>query len=219
MSVSNVRLPKKLRLTVRLAMAAGFIAGAALLSGCARTAEAERSAVADAKAFDYSASIVVAGGCFWCVESDLEKLPGVGDVVSGYAGGATTEPTYRNHADHLEVVEAPYDPSVISYAELAAYVLRHIDPLDAGGQFCDRGHSYTTALFFRTPEEAAAANAAVGDAETELGQKLATKVRALDKFWIAEGYHQDYYKKNPIRYKYYRNGCGRDDRVAEVWGK
>jgi len=200
-------------------MAMGWLAGAALLAGCARTADAERVAAAEVGAADYSASIVVAGGCFWCIESDLEKLPGVGDVVSGYAGGATTEPTYRNHSDHLEVVEAPYDPSVISYAELAAYVLRHIDPLDAGGQFCDRGHSYTTALFFRTPEEEAEANAAVEDAEAELGEKLATKVRALDKFWMAEGYHQDYYKKNPIRYKYYRNGCGRDDRVAEVWGK
>ena len=219
MSVFSFRLPKKLRLTAQLAMAASLFAGAALIAGCARTAEAERVSGSGANALDYSASIVVAGGCFWCIESDLEKLPGVGDVVSGYAGGATTEPTYRNHADHLEVVEAPYDPSVISYAEIAAYVLRHIDPLDAGGQFCDRGHSYTTALFFRTPEEEAAADTAVAEAETELGQKLATKVRALDKFWMAEGYHQDYYKKNPIRYKYYRNGCGRDDRVAEVWGQ
>ena len=168
---------------------------------------------------DYPASIVVAGGCFWCVESDLEKLPGVGDVVSGYAGGGTSEPTYRNHADHLEVVEAPYDPSVISYAELAAYVLRHIDPTDAGGQFCDRGHSYTTALFFRTPEEAAAAKAAVADAEAELKQSVVTPVRQLDRFWLAEGYHQDYYKKNPLRYRLYRGNCGRDDRVADVWGK
>ena len=177
---------------------------------------AEATTPADA---NYPASIVVAGGCFWCVESDLEKLPGVGDVVAGYAGGGTSEPTYRNHADHLEVVEAPYDPTVISYAELAAYFLRHIDPLDAGGQFCDRGHSYTTALFYRTPEEEAAAKAAVADAEAELERSIVTPVRSLDRFWIAEGYHQDYYKKNPIRYKFYRNGCGRDDRVAEVWGK
>jgi len=187
---------------------------AAGFDGTAGAAGADSSATGD-----YSASIVVAGGCFWCVESDLEKLPGVGDVVSGYAGGGTSEPTYRNHADHLEVVEAPYDPSVISYAELAAYVLRHIDPLDAGGQFCDRGHSYTTALFFRTPEEEAAAKAAVATAEAELKQKIVTPVRSLDKFWMAEGYHQDYYKKNPLRYKYYRSNCGRDDRVADVWGK
>jgi len=208
--------------------AVGATALILLLGGCAQSTEQTVSlddsvdaaaTVAAPIDADYSASIVVAGGCFWCVESDLEKLPGVGDVVSGYAGGATTEPTYRNHSDHLEVVEAPYDPSIISYAELAAYVLRHIDPLDAGGQFCDRGHSYTTALFFRTPEEEAAAKAAVADAEAELNQSIATPVRALDTFWMAEGYHQDYYKKNPIRYKYYRNGCGRDDRVAEVWGK
>ncbi len=188
-----------------------------IFSGCAQSSEPATSLTTTAS--NTTASIVVAGGCFWCIESDLEKLPGVGDVVSGYAGGSTSEPTYRNHADHLEVVEAPYDPSVISYAELAAYVLRHIDPLDAGGQFCDRGHSYTTALFYRTPEERAAAEAAIAQAESELKQPLATPVRELDKFWIAEGYHQDYYKKNPIRYKYYRNGCGRDARVAEVWGK
>jgi len=193
--------------------------GTTALVGCARSPDsvANLTAAADSAGSDYPASIVVAGGCFWCVESDLEKLPGVGDVVSGYAGGATSQPTYRNHADHLEVVEAPYDPSIISYSELAAYVLRHIDPLDAGGQFCDRGHSYTTALFFRTPDEEAAAKQAVADAEAELGQTLATTVQKLDRFWMAEGYHQDYYKKNPIRYKYYRNGCGRDARVAEVW--
>ncbi len=191
------------------------------LLGCAQASEPTINFDGSVEAADaeYSASIVVAGGCFWCIESDLEKLPGVGDVVSGYAGGGTSEPTYRNHADHLEVVEAPYDPSVITYAELAAYVLRHIDPLDAGGQFCDRGHSYTTALFYRTPEEEAAAKAAVADAEAELNQSVVTPVRALDKFWMAEGYHQDYYKKNPLRYKLYRNGCGRDDRVADVWGK
>jgi len=197
------------------------------LFGCAQSTEQTASfdgtapalEAANAANADYSASIVVAGGCFWCIESDLEKVPGVGDVVSGYAGGGTSEPTYRNHADHLEVVEAPYDPSVVTYAELAAYVLRHIDPTDAGGQFCDRGHSYTTALFFRTPEEEAAAKAAVAAAEAELKQSVVTPVRQLDKFWMAEGYHQDYYKKNPIRYKYYRNGCGRDDRVADVWGK
>ena len=141
-----------------------------IFSGCAQSSEPATSLTTTAS--NTTASIVVAGGCFWCIESDLEKLPGVGDVVSGYAGGSTSEPTYRNHADHLEVVEAPYDPSVISYAELAAYVLRHIDPLDAGGQFCDRGHSYTTALFYRTPEERAAAEAAIAQAESELKLSL-----------------------------------------------
>lgn len=167
----------------------------------------------------YGASLVVAGGCFWCVEADLEKLDGVGDVVSGYAGGTLQNPTYRNHEGHLEVVRAPYDPAVISYRELVDYFLRHIDPLDDGGQFCDRGHAYTTAIFYQNAEEYEAAREAVAAAEAELGRSVVTPVRELDRFWIAEGYHQDYYKKNPVRYKLYRASCGRDRRVARVWGR
>lgn len=161
---------------------------------------------------------VFAGGCFWCVEADLEKLDGVGDVVSGYAGGTLQSPTYRNHGRHLEVVRAPYDPSIISFRELTDYFLRHIDPLDAGGQFCDRGNSYTTAVFYQNEQQKADAEAAVADAETALGQKIVTPVRSLDQFWVAEDYHQDYYVKNPARYKLYRAGCGRDRRVRAVWG-
>ena len=162
---------------------------------------------------------VFAGGCFWCVEADLEKLDGVGDVVSGYAGGTLQNPTYRNHEGHIEVVEAPYDPDVISYRELTDYFLRHIDVLDEGGQFCDRGHSYTTAIFFNSEEQRAEAEAAVKAAEAELGKPIVTPIRALDQFWIAEGYHQDYYKKNPVRYRFYRTSCGRDRRVKAVWGE
>ena len=162
--------------------------------------------------------VVLAGGCFWCVEADLEKLEGVGDVLSGYAGGRTTEPTYENHADHLEVVEAPYDPAQVTYRQIVDYFLRHIDPLDDGGQFCDRGHSYTTAIFYSNPEEKAAAEAAVKAAEAELGRSIVTPVRALDRFWIAEDYHQDYARENPLRYRFYRSRCGRDARVEAVWG-
>jgi len=165
-----------------------------------------------------TATAVFAGGCFWCVEADFEKLDGVGDVVSGYAGGATDNPTYRNHEGHLEVAEIPYDPSVITYRELVDYFFRHVDPLDAGGQFCDRGHSYTTAVFYRTAEEYEAAKAAKAAAEEALGKEVVTPIRELQKFWIAEDYHQDYYKKNPVRYKFYRTSCGRDRRVKEVWG-
>ena len=167
----------------------------------------------------FSETLVVAGGCFWCVESDFEKLPSVGDVRSGYSGGASDNPTYRNHADHLEVVEVPYDPSRTSYRELLVYFLRHIDPLDAGGQFCDRGHSYTTAIFYQNNSERAAVEAVLADAEAELGEPLATVLLERQQFWLAEDYHQDYYKKNPIRYRYYRSGCGRDARVKAVWGK
>lgn len=165
------------------------------------------------------AHLVVAGGCFWCVESDFEKLDGVGDAISGYAGGTTQSPTYRNHADHLEVVKVPYNSAQANYRQLIDYFLRHIDPLDAGGQFCDRGHSYTTAIFYTNEDEKAQAQAAVAEAEAILGEKIVTPLIALEEFWRAEEYHQDYYKKNPVRYRFYRNGCGRDARVAAVWEK
>ena len=167
-------------------------------------------------ATDYA---VFAGGCFWCVEADFEKLDGVGDVVSGYSGGALLDPTYRNHEGHLEVAKIPFDPDVVSYEELVDYFLRHIDPFDDGGQFCDRGYAYTTAIFYKDIEQKVAAEAAKATAEAELGEPIVTPVRALEKFWIAEDYHQDYYKKNPVRYKFYRTSCGRDRRVAKVWGK
>lgn len=162
---------------------------------------------------------VFAGGCFWCVEADFEKLEGVGDVVSGYAGGELQNPTYRNHYGHLEVAKIPFDPDVISYRALVDYFFRHIDPLDAGGQFCDRGHSYTTAIFYNSADQYSDALAAKTAAETELGQAIVTPIRELDQFWIAEDYHQDYYKKNPLRYKYYRTTCGRDRRIKILWGK
>lgn len=182
---------------------------------CAEDADAtERKAAAP----DQIETAVFAGGCFWCVEADLEKLDGVGDVVSGYAGGDIQNPTYRNHGRHLEVVRAPFDPSIISFRELTDYFLRHIDPLDADGQFCDRGNSYTTAVFYQDEQQKADAEAAVAAAEDELGQDIVTPVRSLDQFWIAEDYHQDYYVKNPVRYKFYRTGCGRDRRVKAVWG-
>lgn len=168
---------------------------------------------------NYSADLVVAGGCFWCVESDFEKLDGVGDVVSGYSGGTLANPSYRNHEGHLEVTRIPYDPSVTTYRALVDYFFRHIDPLDDGGQFCDRGHAYTTAVFYSNAEEFEAANAAKASAEAELGKTVVTPVRERVTFWIAEEYHQDYYKKNPVRYKFYRTSCGRDRQVAKVWGK
>ncbi|MEM8770708.1 MAG: peptide-methionine (S)-S-oxide reductase MsrA [Pseudomonadota bacterium] len=195
-----------------------FIAVLTALSACAQETSEEKETLAPAEDTTIQTA-VFAGGCFWCIESDLEKLDGVGDVVSGYAGGASDNPTYRNHGQHLEVVRAPFDPSVISYRELTDYFLRHIDPLDDGGQFCDRGNSYRTAIFYADEAQKEAAEAAIKAAEDELGQTIVTPARMLDKFWIAEDYHQDYYKKNPVRYKFYRTGCGRDRRVNEVWGK
>ncbi|MFQ5562557.1 MAG: peptide-methionine (S)-S-oxide reductase MsrA [Parvularculaceae bacterium] len=163
------------------------------------------------------ATAVFAGGCFWCVEADFEKLKGVASAVSGYSGGALENPTYENHAGHLEAVKVTYDPAVVSYRRLVDYLLRHIDPLDAGGQFCDRGHSYTTAIFVANDEERAAAQAAVKEAEDILDQKIVAPIRERTTFWVAEDYHQDYYKKNPFRYRFYRTGCGRDLRVKKIW--
>lgn len=173
---------------------------------------------------------IVAGGCFWCVESDFEGLAGVSEVVSGYTGGALENPTYRNHEGHLEAVEITFDPAVISYEDLIGTFLRSVDVLDAGGQFCDRGASYRTAIFVQGAAQQKAAQAAVAEAEAVLGQKIVTPVREAGTFWIAEAYHQDYYKSSEIvltragpkkkanAYKFYRKACGRDARVRDLWG-
>ena len=168
-------------------------------------------------ATDGLATAVFAGGCFWCVESDFEKLDGVKDVISGYSGGLTREPTYKSHEGHIEAAQITYDPAVISYRALVDYFLRHIDPTDAGGQFCDRGHSYTSAIFAATADEWTAAQSAIEVAAAELGMEIVTPILDRGDFWRAEEYHQDYYKKNPLRYKYYRTACGRDARVKKVW--
>lgn len=186
---------------------------AALLS--VRSASA---AEPDEKADDAGlASAVFAGGCFWCVEADFDKLTGVRDTVSGYAGGLIENPTYESHEGHVEAVKVVYDPRLISYRKLVDYHLRHIDPLDSGGQFCDRGHSYTTAIFAADAAEWDAAKASIAEAEQQIGQKIVTPILDRSSFSVAEEYHQDYYKKNPLRYKYYRTACGRDARVRKVW--
>ena len=173
---------------------------------------------------------IVAGGCFWCVEADFEKVRGVSSVVSGYTGGDLQNPTYRNHAGHLEAVEITFDPQVIRYGELIALFLRSVDVLDAGGQFCDRGDAYRTAIFVQGAAQRKAAEAAVAEAAAVLGRKIVTPVLDAGTFWRAEDYHQDYYKSREIvltragpkskanAYKFYRKACGRDARVQELWG-
>jgi peptide-methionine (S)-S-oxide reductase len=173
---------------------------------------------------------IVAGGCFWCVESDFEKVKGVSEVVSGYTGGDLQNPTYRNHDGHYEAVEISFDPGVISYGEVIAKFLRSVDVLDAGGQFCDRGDAYRTAIFVQGAAQRQAAEAAVAEAEAVLGKKIVTPVLDAGQFWIAEDYHQDYYKGTDIiltragpkrqskAYEFYRQSCGRDARVRELWG-
>lgn len=177
---------------------------------------------------------ILAGGCFWCVEADFETVPGVLDAVSGYTGGTVDNPTYRQVArggtGHSEAVLITFDPDVIPYRELVDLFLRSIDPLDDGGQFCDRGHTYAPVIFTLTQEQEDAAQAALEKARADLGQQPRVPVRKAAPFYPAEDYHQDYYKQTKIvltrfgpqskaeAYKKYRVGCGRDARVKAVWG-
>lgn len=162
-----------------------------------------------------------AGGCFWCMEPPFDKLDGVLSTTSGYAGGRTANPTYKEvssgRTGHLEVVEIEYDPSKVSYEELLEVFWRNIDPLDGRGQFCDKGEQYTSAIFALNEEQAAAAKAS--KEAVSLEGEIQTRILPAATFYPAEDYHQDYYKKNPVRYKYYRWGCGRDQRLKKLWGK
>ena len=168
---------------------------------------------------------IFAGGCFWCMEPPYDNLPGVVSTISGYAGGHQANPTYRDvtsgRSGHLEVIEITYDPEQVSFDELLDVFWVNVDPLDAGGQFCDRGESYSTAIFVANDEERAIAEQSILAAEKRLGQSVVTPIRQLNStgFTAAEEYHQDYYLKNPIRYKFYRTSCGRDARLKQVWGE
>jgi peptide-methionine (S)-S-oxide reductase len=163
------------------------------------------------------AEAVFAGGCFWCVESDFEHLDGVIEAESGYTGGELQNPTYRNHEGHLEAVRVIYDPRRVTYAQLLHHFWRHHDPLDGGGQFCDRGSSYRSAIFV-SDQQRPEAETSLAETRRILGRDIATPIRPLGRFWRAEEYHQDYYRKNPVQYRFYRWRCGRDQRVGEVWG-
>ncbi|MCZ4354391.1 peptide-methionine (S)-S-oxide reductase MsrA [Roseovarius aestuarii] len=178
--------------------------------------------------------LTVAGGCFWCVEADFESVKGVSDVVSGYTGGTTKNPTYkdvtRGGTGHYEAVQIKFDPSKVSRDTLLAMFMRSIDPTDAGGQFCDRGDSYRTAIFANGPDQTAAAKTAIKEAQKALGQKIVTPVLPAATFFKAEDYHQAYYKGDNLvltrfgpkqqseAYKRYREACGRDERVQSLWG-
>ena len=164
-----------------------------------------------------------AGGCFWCMESDFEKLPGVTDVISGFTGGTLKNPIYNgNHNGHYESVEVTYDPRQVSYRQLLDYYWVHIDPFDPQGQFCDKGHSYMTAIFVANAGERKLAEASLQKVAARFpNQQVITRILDATTFYPIkgkEGYHQDYYKKNPVRYKFYRYSCGRDQRLTEIWG-
>lgn len=178
--------------------------------------------------------LTVAGGCFWCVESDFESVPGVIEAVSGYTGGKTQSPTYkevtRGGTGHYEAVQIIFDPAKVSRKRLLELFLRSVDPTDAGGQFCDRGDSYRTAIFVSNKEENGLAKQVKAEAQDALGRKIVTPILAARTFYKAEDYHQDYYKGQSLvftrfgpkrqaeAYKRYRQACGRDAKVAQLWG-
>ena len=178
--------------------------------------------------------IVVAGGCFWCVEADFEGLDGVTEAVSGYTGGTKENPSYKEVVQggtgHYEAVEIEFDPTIISLDKILYIFLRSVDVTDDGGQFCDRGESYRTAIFINSKMQNEEAKAAINKAEKELDRKIVTPIIKLKKFYIAEDYHQDYYKgenivltrygprKQSSAYKLYRKSCRRDETVKKLWG-
>jgi peptide-methionine (S)-S-oxide reductase len=169
------------------------------------------------------ASAVFAGGCFWCTESDFDHIPGVVSTISGYAGGKLVNPSYEQVSaggtGHIESVRVVYDPAKVSYRTLVARFFRTVDPLDAGGQFCDRGYQYRTAIFVANAAERTIAEATRKRAAALLKKPVATLILPAARFYPAEGYHQDYYRKNPVRYKYYRWRCGREARLSQLWGQ
>ena len=192
-------------------------AGEAQVQATPNTETLQATATAD------RAEAIFAGGCFWCVEADFEKLPGVEEVVSGYTGGTTRNPTYeevvRENTGHYEAAKVIYDPSVVSYEDLLDHYWTTVDPTDARGQFCDKGDSYRTAIF-ATPEQMEAARESLEEVkETKpFEADIVTPVLKAQTFYDAEDYHQDYYKKKRVRYNVYRTGCGRDARLKQLWG-
>ena len=166
---------------------------------------------------------IFAMGCFWCgaaafADHDTnEKLPGIIEVKSGYTGGTSTNPTYPSHEGHQEAVKVVFDPSKISYAQLLEIFWRNVDPFDDKGQFCDKGMSYVSAIYFKDLDQQKQAQDSKEAVQKKLGQKIVTELKPASPFYDAEEYHQDYKIKNPVRYKIYRWNCGRDQRLREIW--
>ena len=208
----RIRSPQSVALVAGLAsMALGFFSSAGAQ---------DQVSSPDAKRLS---TAVFAGGCFWCVEADFDKVDGVVSTISGYTGGTVANPTYKQvsheKTGHYEAVKVTYDSDKVSYADLVDYYFHHIDPTDADGQFCDKGESYRSAIFVSNDTEREVAEAEVSAIETSgvLTAPVVTSIVDAATFWPAENYHQDYYRKNPLKYRYYRTACGRDARVKKVW--
>jgi peptide-methionine (S)-S-oxide reductase len=208
----------------RRILALGIVAFLIASHGAAAAAAAPKAPAAAKPTAHAPAKAVFAGGCFWCEEATFEGLPGVTSVVSGYAGGAQANPTYEEvssgRTGHAESVEVTFDPAVTTYEKLLDVYWHNVDPTQANGQFCDHGNQYRSAVFYADDAQRRAALAtkkAIEDSKV-LKAPVVTQIVPLAKFWPAETYHQDYYKKNPADYQAYRLGCGRDRRLKEVWG-
>jgi peptide-methionine (S)-S-oxide reductase len=171
-----------------------------------------------------TAKATFAGGCFWCMEEAYDEVDGVLETVSGFAGGDVPDPSYqevvRGNTGHYEVVQITYDPSQVSYEELLDEFWYNIDPVDGGGQFCDRGSQYLSAIFYHNSEQRRLARESLRELERSdrVTREIATEIIELDEFYPAEEYHQNYYRKNPIRYNFYKTACGREARLQEIWG-
>ncbi len=211
------------KLIFALLVSAGALhtAGPALMASQEASSSTQQSMGMKAAVTEHTA--ILAGGCFWCVESDLEKLPGVREVISGYIGGHVENPTYKQvsagRSGHTEAVKVFYDPSKISYSELLGHFLKTMDPTDANGQFVDRGKQYRPGVYYLNAQQKMEAEAALRALENSqrFDRPLATEIEQAGTFYTAEEYHQDYYKNNPIRYNYYRYNSGRDQFLEKVW--
>lgn len=213
---------------LKRALVSSSLAIAALLAACEPTAAQapQETKPATAAAEVANAGVAVfAGGCFWCTESDFDKMPGIIATTSGYIGGHVENPSYEQvsagSSGHIEAVQVRFDPSKTSYAKLLEAFWPTIDPVTANAQFCDRGPQYRSAIFYSNAEEqrlAEASKAALQDSG-RLPSPVVTEILPATTFYPAEDYHQDYYQRNPLRYNYYRSGCGRDDRLEQLWGK
>ena len=191
-----------------------------LIAACALAAAVTGATAQEPK----TAKAIFAGGCFWCVEADFDKVPGVISTTSGYINGKTKNPTYKEVSaggtGHAEAVEIVYDPSKVTYAKLLDVFWRNIDPLVKDRQFCDSGDMYRSAIFYRSDEEKRLAEETKKTVEAKFApRKVYTEITKADTFYKAEDYHQDYYKKNEARYNFYRWNCGRDQRLEQLWGK
>ncbi|MDJ0641704.1 MAG: peptide-methionine (S)-S-oxide reductase MsrA [Erythrobacter sp.] len=214
----------KFLLLVAIAVAGLFSFGACASSSADTDSDATRpdTMITTDNLPENQATAVFAMGCFWCAEADFEKVDGVLDVVSGYTGGTTVSPTYEEvtyeRTGHYEAVLVTYDTTKVRYGDLLAVFWKNVDPFDDNGQFCDKGSSYRAAVFPGSDAERDAAEASKVEATRQLGKDIVTAINDRAEFYAAEEYHQDYYKKNPVRYAFYRSRCGRDERLEAVWG-